>query len=76
MNVNNTAQCFFMFKIFVYSQFVFIGYAKELVYKHSDGSYSAFGEGPGLCGCMGFGAVDDVEENTQKPPSKPGSSWY
>lgn len=50
------------------------GYAKELIYKHSDGSYSAFGEGPGLCGCM-FG---EGEEDGQKTtfPAKPGSSWY
>ncbi|XP_052815159.1 pregnancy zone protein-like isoform X2 [Mya arenaria] len=38
------------------------GYRKELIYKHSDGSYSAFGESSGLCGCMGGAA-------------KKGSTW-
>ncbi|KAL4234383.1 hypothetical protein ACF0H5_006030 [Mactra antiquata] len=27
------------------------GYSKELQYKHKDGSYSAFGDGPSLCQC-------------------------
>ena len=59
-----------------------IGYAKELIYKHKDGGFSAFGESQGLCGCGGWGRgpvimEDDVigEVRPEEPEETTASSW-
>ncbi|XP_052234132.1 alpha-2-macroglobulin-like isoform X2 [Dreissena polymorpha] len=44
------------------------GYRKELIYKHADGSFSAFGEGPGLCSMCEGG-------QPEQPPKTYGSTW-
>lgn len=58
------------------------GYAKELIYMHLDGGFSAFGDGQGLCGCGGWGRgpiimEDDVigEMQPDKPKETTASSW-